>query len=103
MTMASPYGFDDKTGKPLVGVNQKSGPGARSYQVIGRDVRDNYIVTLDGGRTHLRVDPDTMAQIRSAQQMGWKAAKQWHADQNAANTPDLLTRIYRTVIPGKGF
>ena len=104
LKMASPYGFDEKTGKPLVGINEKSGPGARAYQVIGRDVRDNYIVALDNGRTHLRVDPDTMAQIRSAQQMGWKAAKQWHADQvKAANSPDLLTRIYRSVVPGKGF
>ena len=104
LTMATPYGFDDKTGKPLAGVNGKTGPGARSYQVIGRDVRDNYIVTLDGGRTHLRIDPDTMGQIRQAQTMGWKAAKKWQADRiEAANKPDLITRVMRSVIPGKGF
>ena len=101
LSMASPLGFDDK-GKPLTGVNGKTGAGATTYQVIGRDVRDNYLVVTNDG-THLRVDPDTMAQVRQARQMGWRAAKQWQTDQKKAAEPDWLTRTYRSVIPGKGF
>ena len=102
LSLASPVGFDD-SGKPAAGVNGKTGAGAKNYQVIGRDVRDNYlIVTRDG--QHLRVDPDTMASINQTRTLGYKAAKQWHVDQNkTANEPDWLTRAYRAIIPGKGF
>jgi hypothetical protein len=103
MSMATPYGWDPETGKALTGFNGKRGAGARTYQVIGRDIRDNYLVVTKDG-THLRVDPDTMAQIRQAHSLGYKAGQKWMADRKAkADQPDWLTRQLNSIIPGKGF
>jgi hypothetical protein len=102
LSLASPIGFDD-TGKPLPGKNGKTGAGATSYQVIGRDIRDNYLVVTHDG-THVRVSPETMDQLRQARQAGYRVAKKLQLEHSKATTePDMLTRAWRSIIPGKGF
>ncbi len=102
LAIGSPVGFDDKTGDPLPGLNGRKGAGATNYRPAGTDIRKNRVIELPGEKK-LRVPVDVMKQFEAARLKGWKAAKQWKAEQEEAAKPGWVGRQLEGIIPKKGF
>ena len=100
--MGSPAGGTNDKGEPVKGANGRTGAGATSYKITGRDESGMVRVKLPDGRS-IRIDEYSLNQIEKARLRGWKEAQAWENEQKEKAKPGLGARILKSIIPGKGF
>jgi len=106
VSMGSPVGGTNDKGEPVKGFNGRSGAGAASYKVLGKDESGMVRVKLADGRT-VRIDPYSLDQVEKARVKGWKVERTaWEKEQakkaEEAKRGGFGTRVLRAIIPGKG-
>jgi hypothetical protein len=99
--MGSPAGGTNDKGEPVKGANGRTGAGATSYRITGRDESGMVRVRLPDGRS-IRIDEYSLGQIEKARLRGWQERQAWEKEQEEKAKPGLGTRILKSIIPGKG-
>lgn len=100
MAMGTPPGFDDRTGKAIVGANGLRGKGATAYEVLGRDeINPKYVVVRTKDGVTLAVDPYTMKTIEDARILGYNAIRSWEEKEAQKHGKNFIERAIEPFVP----